>query len=280
MDIVRIQVRLAFLNYNFIFPSNNNIYNHKIHTNFMENDQLEEGQIVLCEVQKILGTTVFCKIQGNGEGTLITSEIAPGRIRNLRAYVMPGKKIVCKVLRIKGDNVYLSLRRVKQNEKKELLDKIKKEKNYKAILKTVLGKEKAEKITEKIIEEQSIFDFFEEIKENPKVLEKFVNKTESEKIIKILESKKEKPKQLKQIFTLSSKAEDGIKITKGIIKGADENSDAEFSYLAAGKYRLTMTGENFKKLKTKSNEILQNLEKQAKKNNCEFELEKNKTSSK
>ena len=31
----------------------------------MIRQDLEEGQIVLCEVQKILGTTVFCKIENN-----------------------------------------------------------------------------------------------------------------------------------------------------------------------------------------------------------------------
>ena len=242
----------------------------------MENEQIEEGQIVLCEVQKVIGTTVFVKIQDNGEGTITTSEIAPGRIRNLRAYVVPGKKIVCKILRVKGKNIYLSLRRVKQNEKKELLDKIKKEKNYKAILKTVLGKEKSEKIIEKIIKQQSVFDFFEELKQNPKNIEKVTSKTDAEKIIKILESKKDKSKQITQIFTLSSKAKDGINIIKQIIKKANENSDAEISYLAAGKYRITLIGENFKELKTKTNEILQSLEKQAKKNNCSFDTEKTK----
>ncbi|MEN9625985.1 MAG: hypothetical protein RL557_313, partial [archaeon] len=62
--------------------------------------ELEEGQIVLCTVDKIIGTTVFVRIDNNGEGTLTFSEIAPGRIRNLREYVMPGKKIVCKILKI------------------------------------------------------------------------------------------------------------------------------------------------------------------------------------
>ena len=57
-----------------------------------------EGQIVLGTVSKIVGTTVFVEIEGNGEATLITSEISPGRIRNLRDYVVPGKKIVCKIL--------------------------------------------------------------------------------------------------------------------------------------------------------------------------------------
>ena len=90
----------------------------------MTTEQLEEGQIVLCTVEKIVGTTVFVKIQEDGEGTLITSEISPGRIRNLRDYVVPGKKIVCKILHIRGNRIHLSLRRVKQNEKKELLDKI------------------------------------------------------------------------------------------------------------------------------------------------------------
>jgi len=239
-------------------------------------NQLEEGQIVLCTVEKILGTTVFCKIEGDGEGTLITSEISPGRIRNLRQYVFPGKKIVCKVLRIKENQIHLSLRRVKQNERKELLDKIKKEKNSKAILKTVLGKEESEKIIKKITKEQTILDFFEQTKTNPKMLEKYFNKKDSEKIIKILESKKEKPKQTKHIFKLSSKAEDGIKIIKDIIQNVCKDSDCKISYLAAGKYSLSLTGKDFKELKVKTNSILDQLEKQAKKNNCEFEIEKTK----
>ena len=74
--------------------------------------ELEEGEIVLCTVDKIIGTTVFVKIEGNGEGTITTSEIAPGRIRNLRDYVSPGRKIVCKVLRVDVNKISLSLRRV------------------------------------------------------------------------------------------------------------------------------------------------------------------------
>ena len=92
----------------------------------MEEEQLAEGEIVLCTVEKIIGTTVFVKIEGNGEGTIVTSEISPGRIRNLRDYVIPGKKIVCKIIRVREGAINLSLRRVKPSEKKELLDKISK----------------------------------------------------------------------------------------------------------------------------------------------------------
>ena len=223
-------------------------------------EQLEEGQIVFCTVDKIVGTTVFVKIQGNEEGTLTTSEIAPGRIRNLRAYVVPGKKIVCKILNIRNGRIHLSLRRVKQNERKELLDKIKKEKNYSAILKTVLGKEKAEEIVEKIVQEQSIFDFFEEIKEQQKNLEKLISKKEVEKIIQILESKKDKPKEIKHIFKLSNKSSEGIKTIKEIISKASKNSKGKVSYIAAGRYRLSMIGENFKELKSEVNRIIHEIE--------------------
>ena len=239
----------------------------------MTQEQLEEGQIVLCTVDKIVGTTVFVKIQEDGEGTLITSEISPGRIRNLRDYVVPGKKIVCKILHIRGNRIHLSLRRVKQNEKKQLLDKIKKEKNSKAILKTVLGKE-SEKIIEKITKEQTISDFFEQIKQEPKLLEKYVKKQDSEKIIKILESKKEKPKEIKHIIKLSSKAPEGILKVKNIISQACKDSKCNISYIAAGKYNLGIQGPDFKQIKLEIHKVTESIEKQAKKENCEFSLEK------
>ena len=92
-------------------------------------NQLEEGQIVLCTVEKILGITVFCKIEGDGEGTIITSEISPGRIRNLRDYVSVWRQIVCKVLRVdsRTGHIDLSLRRVNSTQRREKLEDIKQE---------------------------------------------------------------------------------------------------------------------------------------------------------
>ena len=239
-------------------------------------NELEQNQIVLCTVDKILGTTVFVKIEGGGEGTLTTSEISPGRIRNLRDYVVPGKKIVCKILSIKGDKIYLSLRRVKQNEKKELLDKLSKEKSYKAILKTVL-KDKVKETIETIETDLTITEFFENVKEDPKILEKFISKSDSEKIIKILETKKDKPKEIKYILELSSNASDGINIVKSILKDTTKESKCEISYLAAGKYRISLTGNNFKEIKTEINNVLSSIEKSAKKQNVEYILQKTKT---
>ena len=98
--------------------------------------EIEPGDILICNVEKIVGTTVFVEIVGTKmPGTIILSEIAAGRIRNLRDYVVPKKTIICKVLRIMNDHIELSLRRVKEKEQKEVLEKNKLEKSYINILK-------------------------------------------------------------------------------------------------------------------------------------------------
>ena len=165
---------------------------------------LEEGQVVLCTVIKIVGTTVFVKIEGNGEATIITSEIAPGRIRNLRDYVVPNKKIVCKVLSIdKERSVHLSLRRVSAKERKEVLEQYSKEKSWVATLKTIV--KDAEKVIEKIKKNHTLVDFFEKVKEMPELLEKLVSKEEAQKLLKIINEKKEKEVSVKREFQLKKK---------------------------------------------------------------------------
>ncbi len=240
----------------------------------VNNDNLEEGQIVLCTVDKILGTTVFVKIEGGGEGTITTSEISPGRIRNLRDYVVPGKKIVCKILRLKEGSVHLSLRRVKQSEKKELLEKIARERSFKAMLKTVLGNEKFVKFIEDIETNFGVLNFFEQVKEDFKILEKYFNKEESEKIINVLDSKKDRLKEINQKFFLSNKESNGIVIVKKILSDSCKDSKCNINYIAAGKYSLLISGEDFKEIKTEVNEVLGKIEKLARKDKCEFSLVK------
>ena len=98
--------------------------------------ELKEDDIILCIVKRIEGTTVFLDIEDNGnliQGTMIFSEVSPGRIRNIREYVVPNKKVVCKILRIRDGHPELSLRRVTAKEREFILEIYKKEgkNNYK-----------------------------------------------------------------------------------------------------------------------------------------------------
>ena len=190
---------------------------------------LEYGDLVLCTVEKIERTIVFVKIENNGEGSIVMSEIAPGRIRNIRNHVVPNKRIVCKVLRVsqKG-NIELSLRRTTPKERKEVIGQYKQEKNYVNLLKSILG-ERSEKIIQEILKEERIYDFFEEAKKNPKKLEKIIGK-DSKKILDVLRSQKKKKAVVKREIELKSTQPNGLELIKEIFKDIKE----DVKYISAG----------------------------------------------
>jgi translation initiation factor 2 alpha subunit (eIF-2alpha) len=229
---------------------------------------LEEGEMVLCTVEKIAGTVVFVKIEGEErEGSIILSEIAPGRIRNLREYVIPKKKIVCKILKTTGGTISLSLRRVTLKEKKEIMDEHNQEKSYVSILKSVL-KEKSNDIIEKITKEGKLYDFFEETRKDPKKLENLIAKEDAKRILDIILEQKKKKTIIKRTIYLKTQEPNGIYILKSILENPGE---IEIKYLSAGKYSLKMETDDGKKGDQKLKTFLENIEKKAKEKGAQFE---------
>ncbi len=230
---------------------------------------LEVGDIVMCTVDRIVGTIVFVNIDElNKEGGIILSEIAPGRIRNLREYVVPKKKIVCKILRILGNRIDLSLRRVTKKDQKEIREQYKQEKSYKSILKTVL-KEKAEGVIKEILQKEKIYEFLQEAKENPKKLEKLVGKTETEKILDILKTQKQKEVVIKKEISLTTTKPNGIVLIKKILGGTNE---AEIKYISAGKYSIKTKSTDPKTADKKLKIITADIEKKAKEQGMKFDI--------
>ncbi len=235
---------------------------------------LEVGDVVMCTVDRIVGTVVFVKIDlGNKEveGSIIMSEVAPGRIRNLRDYVVPKKKIVCKVLRISsGGNIDLSLRRVTGKERKEVLEQQKQERSYVSVLKSMLGS-RAEEVIEKIKQEGSIYDFLEEAKRNPEKFEKIVGKDEAKKIIEVLKEQKQKAAIIRKDFSLTTTDSGGLHLIKKIL--SQENiKDAEVKYVSAGRYSIKAEADDLKAADHKLRSILSEIEKAAKNNGMEFSI--------
>ena len=235
----------------------------------------EEEELVLCTVDRILGTTVFVKIDEYGkEGIIATSEIAPGRIRNIRDYVVPNKKIVCKVLRIdeKTGNIDLSLRRVGSKERNKLLEYYEKERNILAILKIILKDEKKlAGIISKIKEKENIGEFFERAGKEELFGVGF-KKEEVEQLQKILEEKTQRKKIiLKMKIRISSNVEDGFeKIKEVLMRGQKEG--VEITYLGAPNYLLTLTALEYKEANAKMEEIKRLIEEEAKKEGCKLEF--------
>ena len=234
---------------------------------------MQEGDLVLCTVDKIAGTTVFVHLPTGEKGTIITSEIAPGRIRNIRAHVVPKKKIVCKILRIKGDHIDLSLRRVNAKEKKEVMQKYKQEQTAKSAFHSIIKKD-LKKTEEKILKDfPSLSEFLIQAKEDEKLITKYIPKPAQEQIKKITQ-KRQKQIEAKKIIKLKCLEDDGIKKIKQILK--TDHKEIKITYISAGKFQINLKGTDYKQANKELDQIIEQIEKKAKKFHCEFEVSEKK----
>ncbi|MBC8435165.1 hypothetical protein H8D91_01540 [archaeon] len=234
---------------------------------------MEEGDLVLCTVKEIERTIVFVELPNKERGTIVISEIASGRIRNMREHVVPNKKIVCEVLRVSNNHVELSLRRVSSKDQKEVMDKFKQEQTSMSALKSIL-KENYEEINKKILKEYpSLFEFLASAREDENLIDKFIPK-EAHTQIKKLTEKKKKFVEVKKLLKMKCIQPDGVKKIREILAIKDE--EIRTTYISAGEYQLTFKGENYKSLNKKVQTILDEIEKKARANYCEFTVEEKK----
>ncbi|MEI6850073.1 MAG: hypothetical protein WCK29_03465 [archaeon] len=229
---------------------------------------IKENDIVMCTVKNVEGTTVFVDMEDNIQGSIVFSEVAAGRIRNIREYVSPSKKIVCKVLKIYPDHIELSLRRVTAKERDEISERYKKEKMFEGMLKAISPDYK--NIITEIRKEYELYAFFEQVKENNKLIEKYVNKKEAESFIKVLQEKKDKEKEVKKTFSIKSFADDGINEIKDIL--ATKDKKMQIAYLGSSQFSITYSAIDYKDADNKVNEFLAKTEKIAKEKKMIFEI--------
>jgi len=241
---------------------------------------IEEGDVVLCTVDRIIGTNVFVKIHLDNkevEGFMVFSEVAPGRIRNIRDYIVPKKKIACKVLRILKGGIELSLRRVTKEEQKEIKKKYELEKSFEKILKSVL-KEKAEKIIQKIKEKEKVYDFLQKAKassKEKKQLESLAGKENAKKIIEIIKTQRQKKSVLKKEIFITTSESDGINLIKELLKELLKKvGNSRLRYISAGYYTLKKETEDIKKSDRELKGILADFEKEARSRGIEFSIKK------
>lgn len=238
----------------------------------VKNSFPEEGEIVLCTVSKILGPTVFVHLDEYGRtGVIATSEIAPGRIRNLRDYVTINKKIACKVLRLDREkgHIDLSLRRVSQKDTKEILEIYGKEKTAFHIIEIVL-KERTQGVTEKIKEKYSLFEFLEKAKTDEKLLSDYFSKEDAVQILNLIKERiKEKKVEVKKMILISSSASNGITLIKQALMSA---KNVKISYIGTPNYSITAESNNPKDAEKKLKTAIDVIAANAKASGVKFEF--------
>lgn len=232
---------------------------------FKRKDFPEEGDLVICTVKKVLFHSVFVRLEEyfNREGMIHISEIAPGRIRNIRDYVREGKQVVCKVLNINRErgNIDLSLRRVSLQLRLKKEEEFKLEQKAEKILEhvaknlnTSLG-DIYKQIGEKILDNYGSFGagFMEIVERGNEVLEELDVPKDMAKQITDLVKERIKPVKVSIAgeLTLQSHDEDGIDKIKQAIKKAEDFAkkkklEISITYVSAPRYWLELTASNYK----------------------------------
>lgn len=216
-----------------------------------------DEELVFCIVTSVQSHSVFVRIEEYGiNGMIHISEIAPGRIRNIRDYVVENKPVVCKVIGVNKErgHVDLSLRRVTESQKRAKVNDVKQQQKAEKIIELVakqlntlpeqLYSQVSEKFTDKF---RALFEAFiaiakGEISLSELKLPKQVSEALNDAIMQRI---KPPVVELKGKLALASYDADGVSVVREALKQAVQEG-AAVSYIGAGTYLFKVVAENYK----------------------------------
>lgn len=225
----------------------------------------EENGIILCTVKKIIAHAIFVDLDEyeGRDGMIHISEIAPGRIRNIRDYVREGKKLVCLVLRIDKEkgHVDLSLRRVPMSLRNQKMEEYKQEAKSEKLLEYIGKQLKTDlkgayqNFGVKLMDHFGLLNHaFNEIAAHGHEALTDLNfpKKEADVIVSILQEKI-KPIEVKVgcVLVLESFSEEGIEDVKVALLAGEsfakkEEMKINLLYTSAPRYRLEVFANDYK----------------------------------
>ena len=87
------------------------------------NDWPEEGELVVCSVKSVKENGAYLSLDTypEREGFVFIGEIATGWVRNIRAHVREGQRLVAKVIGVKKDrdSITLSIKSVSEERRRD-----------------------------------------------------------------------------------------------------------------------------------------------------------------
>ena len=218
----------------------------------------EEDDIVLCTVTKVQRHGVFARLDEfeNASGLIHISEIAPGRIRNIREFVAEGKVVVCKVLRVdkKSGHIDLSLRRVNETVRRNKLEQIKQRGKAEKIIEGVAeltGRKPAElyaQVMDALEGYSSLYDAFLDVSEGSLDLSTLGLDPKVGTTLQSLVLERVKPPEVTIEGRILIKSYDpaGVEDVKSILAEIEAIDDVSVSYAGGGGYRFSISAPDYK----------------------------------
>ncbi|MGV8162565.1 MAG: S1 RNA-binding domain-containing protein [Candidatus Nanoarchaeia archaeon] len=248
----------------------------------------EEGDLVFCTVTNVQYNSVFCQIEEYGrQGLIHISEVNPGRIRNIRDFVVEGKMIVCKVIKIDRErgHIDLSLRRVTEMQKRQKTDERKQEQKAEKIVETLatqLNKPAAQVydvLAKPLLPKYEMLQYaFQEVVETNLSLEKAgVPKEYADKLeVLVREKLRERSVVVAGTISLKSYEEKGLElVSEALSEAVKVDKKVSIKYLGAGLYSLEIEAKEYKDAEKILKEVLEVIPKSiGKSKNTEFSFKK------
>lgn len=243
----------------------------------------EQNELVIAIIKKILPYGAFCNLPeyGNMEAFLHVSEVAPRWIKNIHEFISDGQRLVVKIYHVDKEKgqVDVSLKRVSEEEKRKKQELVSSETRAEKLLERALAESKIQLSYEdakKIIMDNfgDIFSCFQSAFEDEKSLEELsVPQPLKNAIIETARKNIKKAViEVSGIISLTCYDGEGIeKIKQMLVPGGN---DLNISYLGAPRYKLSITGDNYKNAEKSLAATIEHIKGFAQKNNCDFNFER------
>ncbi len=220
-------------------------------------------ELVLCTVTKVFPQAAYVTLDEyeGKEGMIHLSEVASGWIKNIRDYVREGQKVVCRVLSVDPSrgSIDLSLRRVKESEKRWKVERVKLEQRAEKLLELAASKMKKtideayEEVGFKLQEKfGDLYGAFEAIAKDERAFDGII---EDKKWIKVLaklakENIEVPVYKISGILILSSHHPEGVEAIREALLAARDSvkgeANVEIYAESPPRYRIDVTAPSYK----------------------------------
>lgn len=241
-------------------------------------------ELVVCKIVKIFPNSAIAElIEYRKKGMIHVSEVALRWVKDIREFLKLNQYVVCLVLKSEGEDILLSVKRVRREDADRRLNEFKRERKAEKMLELTAKKMKkslddAYREVGYLLQEEfgSLWKAFEFAVKNPDLLSsKGVPRAWLEPLTDIArKSYSEKTYEVKSNLNIMCYSPDGINTIKKALSHA-KGDGLEVRYISAPHYMIVGKGKNFKETRARVEAASESVSREicAHRGECEFRIE-------
>lgn len=220
-------------------------------------------ELVMCTIKKVFPQGAFATLDeyGNKEGMIHISEVASGWVKNIRDHVRENQKVVCETLDVDPTrkNIDLSIRRVKDSERRWKAQQLKREQKGEKLLEIAAKKlginiDQAYEEVGFALQEKfgDLYSALESVVKDKKSIADVADEKWVDVLNEIAASTVQPPSyKVTGYVNLSCPAPNGVEVIKSAMIDArdsvqNENVKVGFYYAGSPRYRIEIVAQSYK----------------------------------